>query len=350
MSKVNPQGVDVGTAFMVAAVQSTDAKVEISSVRDCFLSLPLEQAPMLEMSGISFVQGAENLYVVGADAVELAGALGGELRRPLSKGFISSKEEDGKAVVSLILEKILGKGTGEVAAFSIPGPIFENGVIQSNDLNFHSRFFQELINGLGFKARAINEAVAVTYSETMSPKNADELPLTALSVSLGAGMINVACTYKSLPVRMFSIPFGGDFIDDGAAKATNSLSSHITMLKEHGVDVVTGRIINPDTSHDAQSERQAEAISLMYKELLTKLVDAVNEFFAMPANRTEIKELVPVIYSGGTSLIPGFDKMFNDIFMKNLNVRFRVGTARSATYPLDATARGALNFARLINK
>jgi actin-like ATPase involved in cell morphogenesis len=342
------RGIDVGTAFMVSAGQTDNSDVEISSVRDCFLSIPLEQAPMLEMSGISFVQGQDNLYVVGSDAVELAGALGGEIRRPLSRGFISSKEEEGKAVVSLILEKILGKGKSEIAAFSVPGPIFENGQVQNNDLNFHTRFFQELINNLGFNARPINEAVAVTYSETMNPKNQDEIPLTALSISLGAGMINVALTYKSLPVRVFSIPFGGDFIDEGAAKATNSSISHITMLKEHGVDAMTGKILDPDPSHDAQSERQAEAISLMYKELVTKLVTAVNEFFALPANRTEIKETIPVIYSGGTSLIKNFDKLFNDIFMRDLSVRFPVGKARSAQYPLDATSRGALNFGRLL--
>lgn len=349
MSKLDNRGIDIGTAFMVSAVQN-DSSVEVSSVRDCFLSLSLEQAPMLEMSGISFVQGQDNLYVVGSDAVELAGALGGELRRPLSHGFISSKEEEGKAVVSLILEKILGKGRGEVAAFSVPGPVFEDGTSKSTGLEFHTRFFKELIDALGFKARAINEAVAVTYSETMSPKNQDEIPLTALSISFGAGMTNVALTYKSLPIRVFSIATGGDNIDEGAATATNSPISHLTMLKEHGVDVVTGKIINSDSSHDAQSDRQAEAISIMYKELLTKLVAAVNEFFALPANRTEIKELVPVIYSGGTSLIPNFDKLFNEIFMKNLNVRFRVGTARPAQYPLDATARGALNFSRLISK
>jgi len=360
MAKNKPgAGIDIGTAFMVAARDNSDSNLKISSVRDCFLTLPLEQAPMLEMSDISFVKGQNSLYVVGNDAVNLSGVLGGELRRPLSKGFISAKEEEGKAVVSLILEQILGKPLmdNEPVAFSIPGPVYDMNADFSSDqteLTFHSRFFKELLEGLGYKARPINEAMAITYSETLNPQD-NALPLTALSISFGAGMTNVALTYKSLLVRSFSIPFGGDYIDAGAAKATDSPISHITMLKEHGVNVAgqstnKTRIENPLDSHDSQSDRQADAIALMYRDLLTKLVESTNKFFSLPSNRTEIKETIPVIYSGGTSMVPGFSDLFKDVFMDNLSLRFKVEPeAKSAAYPMDATSRGALNFIRLVS-
>ena len=94
-SKELGRGVDIGTAYIVSA-RADETNTKISSVRDCFLALPLDQAPSLEISGVEYVEGKEEVYVVGNEAVNLVGVMGGELRRPLSKGFISAKEEDGK--------------------------------------------------------------------------------------------------------------------------------------------------------------------------------------------------------------------------------------------------------------
>src|SRR5574343_1203484 len=100
-------GVHIGTAYIVAA-RAGEKKTEISSVRDCFLALPSDQAPALDISGVEYIEGQEEIYVVGNEAVNLVGVLGGELRRPLSRGFISAKEEDGKEILKLILKQILG--------------------------------------------------------------------------------------------------------------------------------------------------------------------------------------------------------------------------------------------------
>jgi hypothetical protein len=345
-------GLDIGTAFIVSAKSADKKTVKINSVRDCFLELPLEQASALDIAGVEYLQGEQKLYVVGTDAMNLIGVLGGELRRPLSHGFISSKEEDGKEILRMILKQILGKPAveGELVAFSVPGLAFHNqGSDSASALTFHTSFFKKLIEELGFTAKPLNEAVAVTYNETVNPKT-DDLPLTGLSISFGAGTTNTALTFKSLPVRSFAIPYGGDYVDSMAASATNSMPSHITKLKERGVNLKSGRVVVVNEFDDTHTERQAEAISVAYADLLHKLVEATNKFFSLNENRVEISETIPVLLSGGTTQAPEFLKLFNEIFMSNLKLRFKVSEARISQTPLDATASGCLNYVRILQQ
>jgi actin-like ATPase involved in cell morphogenesis len=354
----NGCGVDIGTAYIVAAKSDQKKTVNLSSVRDCFLALPLDNASTLDISGVEYIEGSEELYVVGNDAINLVGVLGGELRRPLSKGFISPKEEDGKEILKLILSQILGKPAveKELVAFSIPGPLFDAEKFESfkpsqdTGLTFHTSFFKGLITDLGFTAKPLNEAAAIGYAETVTPKKG-ELPLTGLFISFGAGMTNVALVYKGLPVRVFSLPFGGDYIDNSAAKATDSVVSHITLLKERGVDVVKGIVLLKQDSDDTKTERQAEAIAMMYRDLIAKLVHSTNVFFGMNEHRTEIAETIPVVISGGTTKAVGFMDLFNEVFMNGLDVRFTVSKeARQSANPLDSTATGCLNYVRILGQ
>jgi len=354
------RGVDAGTAYFVAAQhEGSDAEgvVRLKSVRNCFLVLPFEQASSLDMSEVPYVEGKLGLYVVGADAVELAGVLGGELRRPMSHGFISAKEEQGKELTQLILGQIVGKPAveEEPVAFSVPGVVYKPEMFQSTsnhiNLGFHTNFFKEMFAAKGFKPLPVNEAMAVVYSETLKQKREDDAKLTGLAISFGAGMTNVALVYKSLLVRAFSIPIGGDYIDKSAAEATGSPIAQVTLLKEQGVDLRTGKLVKKDDTHDNQSERQAEAIAMTYRDLLTKLTETANLFFADPANRTEIPVVVPVIVSGGTALAPGFMEVFDEIFMNGLQARFKFhAEAQLAANPLDSVARGCLTYARMFQQ
>ena len=60
---------------------------------------------------------------------------------------------------------------------------------------------------LGYKAVAINEGLAVIFSEL------EDQNFTGIGISCGGGMCNVTLAYLSIPSIMFSITKGGDFID-----------------------------------------------------------------------------------------------------------------------------------------
>lgn len=345
-------GVDIGTANIASA--RYNAKVDITMHRDCFISFPAEEQMNLEAAGVTVYpsEDGNNLFVIGDDAVTIAGVLGGQLRRPLARGFVSEKEDLSKEVLNLLLRSSMGpaRAEGELAVFSVPGVPLDGDTAKAQ---YHTRFFSDRLKELGYKPMPINEAMALVYAETETP--ADGVPpLTALALSFGAGMINIALVYKSMLIRAFSLPFGGDFIDESAAKATNSPLTQVTILKEGGidgapggVDLLTGKIVNQTTFHDTQSERQAEAISLMYRELLTKLRDAMNDFFSRSENRVEIPETIPVLVGGGTTRAPGFLELFNRQVLADLDLRFpHSTTVTQAEKPLYAVALGALRMAR----
>lgn len=337
------RGLDIGTAFIVAADNVVDegaSKVRWHSVRDCFMSLPTEQAFQLDIAGVNYDEGTNSLFIIGNDAIKMAAATGNVCQRPLARGFINADEAQGKEVAMIIMRKILGepRTPGEVVVFSIPGA----GVGQLGQVpqHFHTRFFKDAITSLGYRAVPFNEAAAIIFAETRNDK---KLPLTGLAISFGAGCTNVALVYKSLVVKSFNIQLGGDWIDQSAAKATNADVSAITLLKEHGVDVTTGAIINRNESHDDKSDIYADAIKTMYADLLSRLTTACNDFFNAHENRVEISETLPVYISGGTTKVPGFEKLFAETFMQGFKPRFSLyANAIPAKNPLTCVAEGCL--------
>ena len=371
-------GVDIGTAniavsrFISKLTVHPDGgtslipDITFKANRDCFLTFPESDAALLDGSGVEYhvSEDEKSLLVIGKAAVPFAQAMGIPLRRPLAKGFISDKEDLSKEVVKLLLSSLLGAPTvpGELAVFSIPGAPVDGDIPKAN---YHTRFFSDRLKELGYNPVPLNEAMAVCLTELRDVQGA---AYTGLTFSFGAGMVNVALVFKGILIRAFSLSMGGDFIDEGAAKATSTPLSHVTSLKEDGIylvntflpdpsdetgeskiKVTAGTIVNRQEGyHDNQSDRQAEAVVMMYRELLTKLRDVLENFLADPANRVDIKDPIPVIVSGGTAQAPGFAALFNDIVLKDLQTRLRISdSAQLAADPMSAVAHGAARRARM---
>lgn len=343
------RGVDIGTANIAHCRMMESLGSRIETIRDCFLALPADEQVNLEVAGVnhSVSEDGNHVLVLDQEAAQLAAATGLELRRPLAQGFISDKEDLSKEVVKLILSQLLGQPDvpNELAVFSVPGePLDSRGA----KAQYHTRFFSSLLKELGYTPLPINEAMAVCFNETLKPQKEDYLPLTGLCFSFGAGMINVALVLRSLCLKSFSLPLGGDWIDEAAAKATNTSQAQVTLLKEEGLNLMEQSVFSPQTYHDAVTERQAQAVALMYEELLTKLRDALNKFFSRPENRLDIRDQLPVIVSGGTTMAHGFLNLFDDIVLSGLDVRLPLDkNATHARRPMVAVAQGAAQFARM---
>lgn len=355
------RGVDIGTAYIAAGQMHDDnANMSQAAIRDCFITLPADEASNLMMGGVDFrmSEDEEHCIVVGDAAIELAAIHAIPLRRPLAQGFISDKEDLGKEVVNIILGQLLGnpQPRGELAVYSVPGPILGES---STRAQYHTRFFGDRLKDLGFTPMPINEAAAVVYSDTerqaramaamSETERSKHTAASGLGISFGAGMINVALVHRGLLVRAFSLPFGGDFIDESAAKATNTPVAQVTLLKEEGLDLNHNRLAGEAKPyHDATTHRQVEALCLMYRELLTKLRDALVDFFSRPDNRVgDVKHVLPVIVSGGTSRPAGFLDLFDEIVLKDLDLRFPTATsATHVTDPMGTVTAGAVVCAR----
>src|SRR5207245_1997357 len=116
---------------------------------------------------------------------------------------------------------------GEVPAFSVPAPA--EG--REPQLTYHEATLRRFFEGMGYKAVAINEGLAVIFSEL------EDNNFTGIGISCGGGMTNVTLAYLSIPSMMFSITKGGDYIDEAVASVTGEQATRVKVIKEEGLDL-----------------------------------------------------------------------------------------------------------------
>jgi len=197
-------GLDIGTMNLVAARQTAD-KVSYRRVRDAFITLDKDDRKMLRRSKITFVERDQDLIVVGDDAMELAGIMREEARRPLAQGLVSASEVDSLEILGILVRSVLGEPQeeGEICYYSVPAAPID----ADRDVIYHKKAFERIITECGYEAWDSNEAMAIVFSEGLKDD------YTGISMSFGSGMTNVALSFKTRPVLEFSISrcLAGDF-------------------------------------------------------------------------------------------------------------------------------------------
>ena len=122
------------------------------------------------------------------------------------------------------------KEEGEVAVISIPADPLDG---EFNNV-FHKNMCMNFIKELGYDVYDINEALAVAYASNpkTQDENGEDLNMTGITISFGAGGSNGCLCYKGIDTIKFSIPRGGDWIDEQASTVTSLTVSEITAQKE----------------------------------------------------------------------------------------------------------------------
>lgn len=328
MAVVSGVGLDVGTMNLVAA-RSEAGSVVSSRLRNAFLDLPAANKRMLKISNTSFIEMDGHLLVIGDEALETANLFDREARRPMSGGIMSAGEIDGQRVIAVMLKHLLGtpKSDLEKCVYSVPAPALD---VNGSDITYHSKILERIINELGYKAEAINEALAIIYSECAKTS------FSGLGISFGSGMTNVCLAYNAMSVLEFSVGRGGDWIDAGASKAVGTTAAKICTIKEGGLD-----LMNPKS-------RQEEALAVYIENLIDYVIDNTIKQFSKSKNQIAITKPIPIVISGGTSLAKGFLEKFQTRFEKYRDTfPITVSEFRHATDPMSAVATGLLVLAQM---
>lgn len=316
-------GLDIGTGNLVSARKVMDS-VETKRVRDAFLDVDSARKKMLNLRGTSYVEYEDQLLILGDTALELAQLLKREVRRPLSKGLISSSEIDALEVLSILIEQVVGEPLfeGEICYYSIPAAPLDN---PGQDIVYHEAVFAKVLEELGYDPVSGNEAMAIIYSECAAEG------FSGIACSFGAGMANVALSYMTMPILEFSVQRSGDFIDENAAKAVGTTASRMCAIKERGID-----LMNP-------TSREEEALAVYYKSVIKYALDNISKKFKQTQSDTELQEAIPIVVSGGTSLAGGFLDLFKEVFEKQRK-RFpiEISEIRQAEDPMTSVAQGLL--------
>lgn len=323
------RGLDIGTGTIIASyLDETTNTVKSKRVRDAFVSLAVEQKQMLKLSNISYIEEGDRVIIVSDDAANIANIFNQPLRRPLSRGTISPSEIEAQKVIKHLFREVLGEAQvpGSVCVYSIPA----NPLDADFDVTFHEMIMGQMLESLGWKAVAANEAQAIVYSEC-----ADTM-FSGFAMSFGAGMVNCALSYKSIPLITMSVARSGDYVDEQSAKATGLSPAKTCAIKEKGVDLL------------APKGREQEAIAVYYKALikyaLTNFIEKIKSQNVMA--QIDLPDSIPIVVGGGTSLPTNFLAVVEDEVKRLKGFPFSVTDIRHAKDPLYSVSRGLLIMAQ----
>lgn len=318
-------GADIGTAFINSAIMQEDDEVKIRTQRDAFFDIENDKLSrnMLTLNKAHYIESddAKSLYVIGQEALNFANIFKREVRRPLQKGVISTREPEALLMIKTIIKNVLGEPIcdKEVCKFSIPA----NPIDADYNIIYHENVLKSFIESFGFDAQPINEARAICYSEL------DEENFTGLAISFGAGMCNACLSYLGTASIEFSVSRSGDWIDNSAAMAIGERTSKITAIKEAGIDLL------------APKGRHEESIRIFYINLINYVIKCFEKKLSQAEDVPEFPEPISIVLAGGTSLIKSFDVVFKKEIEK-IKFPFNIKDIRMAQDPMFAVARGCL--------
>jgi len=328
--KVEPQkfgiGLDVGTGFLISSWFENN-EMKFNTIRNCFVTIDKRIFnPSLFGKKIKYMEMDNDIIIVGDDAMEFAKIRNMAAQRPMAKGIINPSERKSATILKEIFNYILEncvKKENEKLVFSVPGKQIYN---PDFDTTYHSMSIQSLCKSFGVNAEPINEAYAIAISELGNSET-----LTALSFSFGAGLVNACLTYKGMSLFEFSIDEAGDFIDKQSAIGVGESDSLMCHIKERELDL---------SANESEVSPEIKALIFSYRYVVENILSEVKKAFS-EAKGVRILEKVPIIISGGTSVVKGFLDLFKNS-LKTAYLPFEVGEVTSAKDPLKAVAKGCL--------
>lgn len=322
-------GVDVGTSNVVVARQLEDGTFENRFHRDMLYPLDMseEAKDLLDRSNYLFVKIDNKYFIVGEDALKLVNAMGkGEVVRPMANGLLNPSLKESSELLFYIIKAVVGDPIveGETLRFSIPA----NPIDQNMDNRFHKMLLQGFFTKLGYKAKPVNEAMAIAYDTNPISKSEDgDSPLTGVAISCGGGMSNIALTLKGMELASFSVTKSGDYIDEMAAQVTGIQKSKVLKRKEKELD-----LMNYDVS-----DRVLSALAIYYEEVIDRVVSLMAKEFS--TRNSEIDGEIEIVVAGGTSMPKGFCEKFQESIEKT-KFPFKIYRVRHSKTPFFSVSNG----------
>jgi actin-like ATPase involved in cell morphogenesis len=318
----HPMGLDVGTAKIAVARRKNKA-IETAWQLNAFIPVPYSRftESTLGQNDISYYRDGDELVIYGTATERFANMFNADTRRPMADGLINPKERLAMPVLEAVLSKLVpkAKAQGEVLAFSVPAAA--EG--KESGLTYHEATLRRLFEGMGYRAMAINEGLAVIFSEL------EDNNFTGIGVSCGGGMCNATLAYLSIPSIMLSVSKGGDFIDQAVGGVINEHATRVKVLKEEQLDLSR-----------PPKDKIERALHIYYEDLVHTLVSAIKRAVSRAEKLPKTDRALPIVLAGGTAKPKGFRELFERT-LRSRRFPVEVSEVRLASDPLTATARGA---------
>jgi actin-like ATPase involved in cell morphogenesis len=323
-------GVDIGTANICVCRQKEDGRFVNRFHRNMLYEMDIndDSTELLERSEYFFIKTNEKYYIVGEDALNLVSAIGkGNIIRCMENGIINPSLKESSDLLFYIIKAVVGDPVipHEPLRFSIPARPIDRDM----DNLFHKMVLQGFFTKMGYDAKDVNESLALIYD--CNPKminNGKETSLTGIGISMGAGCVNCTLALKGLSLVEFSCTKSGDFIDESVSMATGVQKSKVIKIKE--------RELNLDKINT--SDRVQVALGIYYDEFLSRIVHNISNQFK--DKNSEMDGDIEIVIGGGTSMVPGVCKRFENIIRKS-NIPFRIFQVRHSETPFYSVSQGS---------
>jgi len=322
------RGLDVGTSRIVLAKPNGE-RPTYNIQLNAFISLPYAKMTekMLEDEGIYYRANEKEILAFGNRVDEFANMLGGDTRRPMQTGLLNAGEPKSKAMMALALEEMCGKAKKNAKiCFSVPSAPED----ADSELIFHEHVIKEVLEGLGYEAKAVNEGMAIVYAEL-----ADD-DLTGIGMSFGGGLCNVSLSYLGLPIMSFCTTRAGDYIDQAAAKVTGETPTTVRLHKESN-DFRVGK---------EGANGVDQALTIYHRDIINHVVERLEEELKASKRLPRSLRPVPLVFGGGTSMVKGFDVELKKA-LQAADLPIEIDDVRQAKTASNTTAKGMLLAAML---
>ncbi|MGH9719548.1 MAG: hypothetical protein ACRD8O_05010 [Bryobacteraceae bacterium] len=321
-------GLDIGTSRIVSARRNGN-DYTFESQLNAFLEVPHTRLTqdLFERERIPHQVSGSEMIVFGNQATKFANLFHRETRRPMRNGLLNPDEAQGlhflRRIVSSLLEPEKATKKAAQVCFSVPAPPLHPGG-PADDIRYHQATLRQALTEFGVALHSVDEGLAVVLAE-LEKEN-----FTGIGVSCGAGMCNVCLAYLSVPIFSFSIPKGGDFIDQSAAAVTGEIATRIRDIKEKSFHF-----------NGYFTERHQQAIGVYYDEMIQTLAAGLKEAFQQAKRAPRFDQPIPLVIAGGSALPAGFTKRFETV-LKGTEFPIELSEVRLSADPLFSTAKGAL--------
>lgn len=319
-AKTGAIGLDIGTSRIVVA--DSPETQETRSELNAFVPVPSSEMveTVLKQKNMVYERNCKNLYVYGNDSDFFASFLNTGARRPMQSGLLNSREENSQQIIQLIIKRLVPVARkNETLCFSVPG----KGEGVNGNLVYHEAVLKSFLQSRGYKAKSVNEGQAVVFSELQNEN------FTGIGISFGGGMCNVSVSLMSMPMLSFSIPKGGDYIDQNVAEVLDE--SNITKVRLHKEE-------NLDLSRTPDDEL-SRAFHIFYEDVLQTLIERLRVEFTQSGKLPKVDRPLPIVLAGGTAMPTGFLQKFSGLLNKEA-FPIKVSDVRMAKDPLTTTAHG----------
>jgi actin-like ATPase involved in cell morphogenesis len=322
------KAIDCGTGFFVS-VNNQDITLQ----RNAFLTIDKAVTTLRQLKtlNVPYIEINNKLHIIGQKAYEYAQVFGNkDLKRPMAQGLLNPTEQDAFPILREIISGLVGTASqeNERIVYCIPGKPID----KSQEIDYHKDVLKQIIESLGYSARAINEATALGL---VGLQNSE---LSGIAISLGAGMVNFAILYAGMSALTFSIAKSGDWIDENVARDCGITKAKAQYIKETG-----NYTIDPASTQERTREQQA--IKTYYEVLFRYLLANLAKQFES-SNMPTFPKPIPIIIGGGTASINGFIEVFRDQFQAK-QFPLEISEIKIVDEPLTAVARGCYLEAQL---